>query len=184
MSTSAKIVLNHAEMQGAEPKQCGKLCTCQGRHRVAGSGTTGGPGVSPGEKNKDFSANRPRFSTLQPQRRVPLALIRQPHSSSKNILLMDFWYFLYIVGSQARQMEPIDSMIQGHCPRKNRKIRSTSVLSVLAPAASYAKTYMYVVSCKSLPRRVHYVHARPGQSQTILVVFRERRRSFVFVRWD
>ena len=64
-------------------------------------------GVSPGEKNKDFSANRPRFSTLQPQRRVPLALIRQPHSSSKNILLMDFWYFLYIVGSQARQMEPI-----------------------------------------------------------------------------
>ena len=37
----------------------------QGRHRVAGSGTTGGRGCPP-EKNKDFSANRPRFSTLQP----------------------------------------------------------------------------------------------------------------------
>ena len=91
-----------------------RRASCQWPPQSACRGVTGllgvvRPGVRgvPGEKNKDFSTNRPRFSTLQPQRRVPLALIRQPHSSSKNILLMDFWYFLYIVGSQARQMELI-----------------------------------------------------------------------------
>ena len=128
--------------------------------------------MSPGEKSKDFSANRARFSTLQPQRRrVPLALIRQRHSSSKNILLnfsWIFWYFLYIVGSQARQKEPIalekiaKSEVQACCAR------------VLAPAA-----VQKCMSCAAKVRRVAmYTAGLDSREVIILVVFRERRRSF------